>query len=71
MRKHDLRRADQITQAAINRRAEVTVGNVTGTLTGLIDGPNGQVTLALIVGGSRAWVPLNGDAEVTVWRAGT
>ncbi|WP_243061188.1 hypothetical protein [Nocardioides sp. SR21] len=31
---------------------------ITGTLVGLIGGPGTNVTLALIVGGARAWVPV-------------
>ena len=45
----------------------VCVGSITGTLTGII-GIRDRVTLAVLVGGSRAWFPLEGGAEVEVWR---
>lgn len=64
-RGHDLRAARQLTDTHFGRT--VTTGELSGTLVGLI--PVGdQVTLALIIGGARAWIPVAADTEVAVER---
>jgi hypothetical protein len=65
--KHDLRRADQVSDRHMGKT--ITIGDVTGTLTGLIPVAN-HITLVLIVGGARAFFALDRDAAVEVWREG-
>jgi hypothetical protein len=65
--KHDLRRADQLNERHMGKN--ITIGDITGTLTGLIPVAN-HITLVLIVGGARAFFALDRDAAVEVRRGG-
>lgn len=66
--KRDLRPASMITDRHLARQATVTVGDVSGTLAAVLP-VRGQVTLVLIVGGSRAVFQLDATTVVEVERA--
>lgn len=64
---HWLLDASQLGDKHIGRN--VRIGDVEGTLTGIVPRPNdGGVDLAVLVGGARAWFALSAAAGVEVWR---
>lgn len=62
-RGHRLKLAGELTE--LHHGREVEVDGLTGTLVGLLP-CDGDVTLALIVGGSRAWKTVSADEPVDV-----
>lgn len=58
-------RADELSERHMGRW--VRVGDITGTLTGLLPVAD-QVTLALVVGTCRAWLPVEAGAHVEHWK---